>query len=120
MWSLIVYRASIDSFGIFAANMPCCARLYRYELQLEGTQHMPSICHAITVLQAGSNGSEPCQLAVACHASLQVHIAMRQMCWGVQLCCIDVVQLSYAYSDMQMHLLVLAGLCAAGQHQQQH
>lgn len=85
-----MHRALLYSFGFFAINAPCCAGLYRYELQLVGKQHVPSICHAITVLQAGS---EPRQLAVACHGSLQVHVAVRQMCWGVQFCCMNVSQL---------------------------
>ena len=50
---------------------------HRYELQLVGRQQLPSICHAITLLQPGSNSSKACQLAVACHGRLQVQPAMR-------------------------------------------
>jgi hypothetical protein len=75
MCSLMCAVHSLPRVHMSPVNDPCCAGMNRYELQLVGKQQVPSICHAIAVLQAG-DGNKPCQLAVACHGSLQVHSAL--------------------------------------------
>lgn len=47
---------------------PC--HLHRYQLELLGTHQLPSLCHALTIMQPG--GGCGTQLIAACHSGVQV------------------------------------------------
>lgn len=79
-------HAVAPSIASLRAPILCCG--HRYELQLVVRQQLPSICHALTLLQPGSNSSKACQLAAACHGRLQVQSAVYLSICLHLICCI--------------------------------